>query len=80
MQDIPAQQVALDPDFGQRPRVIVLTAADLRWSSNGGDSWTSLHTWSEETNAVSTLTVLDWSVDPPEVIAGWVSGRVRLLS
>lgn len=79
-QHVSAQQVILDPHFEHRPRVIALTATEIRWSSNRGDSWSSLHTWSDEADAVSTMAVLDWSVDPPAIIAGRVDGQVRQLS
>lgn len=78
-QHLSAQQVMLDPHYDQRPRIIALTATEIRWSGDGGASWSSLHTWSDEPDAVSTLAVRDWSLNPPTIVIGRSDGQVRQL-
>jgi photosystem II stability/assembly factor-like uncharacterized protein len=75
--DVAVNQIALDPNFGTRPCIVLLTAGDLQWSDDGGDTWTSIHSWTRNEDAITVLQVVDWSANPPTIFAGGANGEVR---
>lgn len=71
--------VALDPDYPDRPRIIVLSEADVLWSGDDGAVWNSLWSWTRPEDTVTTFAVADWATEPPTLVAGCADGRVLRL-